>query len=281
MTSHKMVNPNTGIWWIPLAGLTSGSSPSAAQITAGTRISGAVTTGYSLGFKDSDVDKSKTVEDEGNVDTPTLKNYEGKISLFKDDISVPSLAAPVLSAPTTATTGGTLAAATYYYKATYTNANGETVGSNEISQITTGTTSTVSFTIGAAPAGATGTKIYRGTAAGVENVVIATLGIVTSYTDTGAAGTASTVPATNTTGSLTTIFTTAVNLFLVPYVEGWIVTRYGKKASVAVAAGDKVSTLRFKNDYPMTVESAAGAPILVEVGFLPQGEAYPNVVCVA
>jgi len=170
-----MVNPNTGIWWIPLAGLTSGSSPSAAQITAGTRISGAVTTGYSLGFKDSDVDKSKTVEDEGNVDTPTLKNYEGKISLFKDDIGTGTQTAPVPS----------------------------------------------------------------------------------------------------------TIFTTAVNLFQVPYVEGWIVTRYGKKATVAVAAGDKVSTFRFKNDYPMTVESAAGAPILVEVGFLPQGEAYPNVVCVA
>lgn len=175
MTSHKMVNPNTGIWYIPLAGLTSGSSPSAAQINAGTRISGAVTTGYAIGFKDSDVDKSKTVEDEGNVDTPTLKNYEGKISLFKDEIGSGTQDAP-------------------------------------------------------------------------ENP---------------------------------TVFTDAVNLFKVPYVEGWIVTRYGKKASVPVAAGDKVSTYRFKNDQPITMESASGSPILVEVNFLPQGEAYPNVTAVA
>ena len=112
------------------------------------------------------------------------------------------LAAPVLSAPTTATTGGTLAAATYFYKATYTNAAGETVGSNEISQATTGAASTVTFTIGAAPSGATGTKIYRSTTTGTE-VLLDTLATTpTSYTDNGSKtpGTA-TVPATNTTNT--------------------------------------------------------------------------------
>lgn len=175
MTSHKMVNPNIGVWWIPLAGLSSGSAPSAAQINAGTRISGAMTTGYTITFKDSDVDKSRTIEDEGNVDTPTLKNYEGKLSLFKDEIGTGTQDAPVPS----------------------------------------------------------------------------------------------------------TVFTTAVALFQVPYVEGWLVTRYGYKAVVPVAAGHKVSTFRFQNDQPITVESNAGTPIMVEVGFLPQGEAYPNVTCVA
>jgi hypothetical protein len=170
-----MVNPNTGIWWVPLAGLTSGSSPSAAQINAGTRISAAVTTGYSIKFNDSDTDPSKTVEDEGNVETPTLKNYEGKVSLFKDEIGT-----------------------------------------------------------------------------GTQDVP---------------------VPAT--------AFTAAVNLFKLPYVDGWLVTRYGRKASVPVAAGHKVSTFKFKNDYPRTVEGDAGNPILVEVDFLPQGEAYPNVTAVA
>lgn len=46
--------------------------------------------------------------------------------------------------------------------------------------------------------GATGYKVYRGTAAGAENVLVATLGTVTTYTDTGAAGTAATVPTSNT-----------------------------------------------------------------------------------
>jgi hypothetical protein len=173
--SYKMVNPNTRIDWYPLAGITNGAAPTVAQLNAGTRISGAVTTGYSIKFNDSDTDPSKTVEDEGNVETPTLKNYEGKISLFKDELGT-----------------------------------------------------------------------------GTQDVPI---------------------PAT--------VFTTAVNLFKVPYVEGWLVTRYGRKATVAYAAGHKVSVFRFKNDYPRTVEGDAGNPIMVEVDFLPQGEAYPNVAVVA
>lgn len=110
------------------------------------------------------------------------------------------LAAPVLSAPSTANTGGTLAAATYFYKATYTNANGETIGSNEISQATTGTTSTTTFTIGAAPGGATGMKIYRSTTTGSE-VLLDTLATTpTTYTDNGSKTPGSaTVPTANTT----------------------------------------------------------------------------------
>lgn len=118
--------------------------------------------------------------------------------------AVTNLAAPVLSAPTTATTGGTLAAATYFYKATYTNVNGETVGSNEISQATTGTTSTTTFTIGAAPAGATGTKVYRSTTTGTE-VLLDTLATTpTTYTDNGSKTPgAATVPTVNTTSLVT------------------------------------------------------------------------------
>ena len=104
--------------------------------------------------------------------------------------------APVLSVTGTATTGGTLAAATYYYRVTATNAAGETVGSNEVSQVTTGATSTVSLSWTAVEQ-ATGYKVYRSTSSGTE-VLIATLGAVTSYTDTGAAAGAGTVPAVNT-----------------------------------------------------------------------------------
>lgn len=109
------------------------------------------------------------------------------------------VATPVLNAPTTAATGGTLAAGTYFYVITATNANGETVKSNEVSQVTTGATSTVGLSW-TAIVGATGYKVYRSTATGTE-ALLATLGAVTSYTDTGAATTAPTPPTVNTTGN--------------------------------------------------------------------------------
>lgn len=111
---------------------------------------------------------------------------------------VPS--APVLNAPSTSTTGGSLPAATYYYKVTAINEGGETIGSNERSQLTTGSTSTVTLTWAAVP-GALSYRVYRGTATGLENVYYA-LGNVTTYVDTGAAATAGTPPTTNTAWAL-------------------------------------------------------------------------------
>ena len=109
----------------------------------------------------------------------------------------PQIGAPVLTLGVTSTAGGTLAAATYFWKVTAIDAGGETVGSNEVTATTTGTTSSQPLSWPAI-AGSTGFKVYRGTAAGAENTLVATLGAVTSYTDTGAAGTAATVPAANT-----------------------------------------------------------------------------------
>lgn len=171
MTSHKMANPNERIDWIPLAGLPAPSAPTAAQLNAGTRVSQALEAGYTLKFNDSETDPSKTVEDEGNVETPTLANYEGKLTFFRDDIGT-----------------------------------------------------------------------------GTQDVP---------------------VPAT--------AFTTVLNLFETPYVEGWLVSRYGRKASVAYAAGHIVSVYRFKNDYLRTLTGDAENPVRIEVEFLPQGEAYANV----
>ncbi|MEW1820462.1 phage major capsid protein [Arthrobacter sp. NPDC080031] len=122
-----------------------------------------------------------------------------------DSTSIASnaFAAPVLSSPTTATTGGTLAAGTWRFVATYTSATGETVASNEISQVTTGSTSTVSFTIGAAPSGATGTKIYRTAvngATGTETLIQTLATTPTSFTDTGFAAGTAVPPTVNGTG---------------------------------------------------------------------------------
>lgn len=114
-----------------------------------------------------------------------------------------ALGAPTLNAPTTATTGGTLAAATYYYKITATRSAGvvgETTPSAEQSVVTTGSTSTVTLTW-AAVTGASGYKIYRGTAAGQEVLThTVTSGATTTYTDAGDAAGADTPPASDTTG---------------------------------------------------------------------------------
>lgn len=132
-----------------------------------------------------------------NAAGETIKSNEQSIA------TQAALATPVQATPTTATTGGTLAAATYYYVVTATDASGETIKSNEQSIATTGTTSanTISW---AAITGATGYRIYRGTATGGENVFYS-VGAVTSFMDTGAANTAGTPPASNTTGTKSTV----------------------------------------------------------------------------
>lgn len=71
------------------------------------------------------------------------------------------------------TTGGALPAHTYYYVVTSTLPNGESVASNEVSVITTGSTSSVSLSWTPPPLNnATGYNIYRGTSAGNENVLV-------------------------------------------------------------------------------------------------------------
>lgn len=82
----KMMSPNSTIWWIPLAGVANYLAPTAAEITAGTNISAAIVTGYTLGATDSDSDNSKTIVDEGNVDNPTFGNYAANISFYRDGI---------------------------------------------------------------------------------------------------------------------------------------------------------------------------------------------------
>lgn len=110
------------------------------------------------------------------------------------------LAAPVQAAATNATTTGTLAAGVYKSKVTALNTRGETVGSNEISTTTTGTTSKLTFNW-AAVSGATGYNVYVTAVGGAANseTLLITVGAVTSYVWTGtpAAGTI-TVPTTST-----------------------------------------------------------------------------------
>ena len=111
-----------------------------------------------------------------------------------------SLIAPTSLSATGSTSGGTFAAGTFYWVVTATNWQGETTISNEANATLTGSTSSVGLAW-SLPVGATGIKVYRGTAASAENVLVATLGAVTSYTDTGSAGVAATPPSSNSTST--------------------------------------------------------------------------------
>lgn len=82
----KMMSPNTTIWWIPLSGIVDYTAPTAAEITAGINLSAAIVTGYTLAATDSDTDDSKTIVDEGNVQTPTFGNYEASLSFYRDGV---------------------------------------------------------------------------------------------------------------------------------------------------------------------------------------------------
>jgi len=97
---------------------------------------------------------------------------------------VVDIATPVQSAPSTATTGGTLAAGTYRAKITAINTRGETLASNEQSQVTTGSTSTVTWNWGAVT-GATGYKVYVTNGATNSETFLVTVGAVTNYVWTG------------------------------------------------------------------------------------------------
>lgn len=132
-----------------------------------------------------------------------------------------ALATPVNAAFTTATTGGTLAAATYSYRVAAKNAIGRTLASTATTITTTGSTSTVTVNWGAV-SGATGYDVF-GRVGGSE-LLIASVGEVTAYTDTGSITPAGDLPAANTTATATN--TVAVNWGSVTGATGYRV--YGR-----------------------------------------------------
>jgi hypothetical protein len=111
--------------------------------------------------------------------------------------------APTALTITPVGTGGSIPAGTYFYKVTATMTNAETLGSNEVTTgAITGTTNSVVLNWTApANGGATGYKIYRGTAIGAENklVGIVTDGTVTTFTDTNTGVTNATIPSVGVT----------------------------------------------------------------------------------
>jgi hypothetical protein len=97
------------------------------------------------------------------------------------------LGAPTQAASSTATTGGTLAAGTYRAVITAVNERGETVASNEISQVTTGATSTITWNWSNVT-GETGYRVYVttvGGASGSQTFLVNVAANTTSYVWTG------------------------------------------------------------------------------------------------
>ena len=86
----KMMAPNVRIDFVPDGGFANASEPTATELNAGTNLSAAITTGYTLGFTESDTDDSKSIIDEANVATPTRDNYEATLTFFMAPESVGS-----------------------------------------------------------------------------------------------------------------------------------------------------------------------------------------------
>lgn len=82
------------------------------------------------------------------------------------------VAAPSGVTTGTATTGGTLAALTYYCYVAAVTGFGQSAVSTVVSQATTGTTSTVTVTVGTEPTGALYYNLYVGTTTGIANATL-------------------------------------------------------------------------------------------------------------
>lgn len=111
--------------------------------------------------------------------------------------STVNLAAPVGVAATPSTSGGTIAAGTYYLRVTFLNAAGETTGSSEVTAVTTGATSSISMAW-TTDTRATSARVYLGTASGLQTTYFTDADGVGPLVVTSTSGTAGTVPLVNT-----------------------------------------------------------------------------------
>lgn len=125
---------------------------------------------------------------------------------FADNADAATLATPSNVQSSTDTSGGTLAAGTSYYRVSAINANGETLASAEISQVSTGATSVNTLTWDAVEvdngqAPVTGYRIY-GRTTGAEQLMDE-VGLVLTWDDDGSLTPSGALPTTNTTAYCT------------------------------------------------------------------------------
>jgi hypothetical protein len=158
------------------------AAPFAGQSPTGYKIyRGTVTNAENVYFTTGNV---TTFTDTGGASSPGSPTPSAVLQLIP---------APLQSTAASQTTGGTLPAATqYFYQVSALYGNWESAPSNE-EPVTTGASTANSNTISWTAAGSfngqnpTGYKIYRGTAAGAENIYFTPSGTATKFIDTGAA----------------------------------------------------------------------------------------------
>jgi hypothetical protein len=150
--------------------------PATSTSTGGVRLTGGV---EGLGVK-------------GNIWGGTLNGYAANIDRLRN---------PPTPTAVASTTGGTLAAGTYYAKLVAVAFDGFTTeASAEASVTTTGTTSSITWNWTAVD-GAQLYRLYVGSASGAQTYYFQT-STTLSYTQTSSSGTAGTPPTVNTTGTL-------------------------------------------------------------------------------
>jgi hypothetical protein len=114
-----------------------------------------------------------------------------------------TIAAPANPAAAAVGSGGTFAAGTYFWAVTALTRTGETVVSSSVTAtIVLNGSCNLTWT---ASAGATGYRVYRNTANSFVNAsytLVATLGAVTAYTDTGTTVSTTTAPPANISGNV-------------------------------------------------------------------------------
>lgn len=99
-----------------------------------------------------------------------INGYPGQpyLKTATAELGVPACAVSASS------TGGTIAAGTYYFKCTWVNSAGETTASTEQSVTTAGSTSTITVTAPGVQYSAFGYQIYEATTSGSEKIIVPT-----------------------------------------------------------------------------------------------------------
>lgn len=126
-----------------------------------------------------------------------LSRFFGTIADTIPGGSTVNMGAPIGVAATPSGSGGTLAAGTYYVRVTFLNAAGETVGSSEVTAVTTGATSSISVNW-TTDARATSARVYIGTTSGAQATYFTDADGVGPLVVTSLSGTAGTVPSVST-----------------------------------------------------------------------------------
>lgn len=165
--------------------------------------------------------------------TPTSVSESGIFSTATGSF----LAVPSGVAIAGSTTGGTIAAGTWFLVMTAFNHAGETTASAEVSVTTTGTTSSATVTwshvsgvydIPTLGQNLAGYRFYWGSGSGAENVLIGSAAAnATSWTYTGSTGTSATAPGAN----------TAATFIASAALVGGPFTANGPSASINVVPG--------------------------------------------